>query len=34
MLNIVNAAASGRPRSGFINPEATMAMGLAFERAW
>ena len=34
MLNIVSATAGGRPRSGFFNPEATMAMGLAFERAW
>ena len=34
MLNTATATASGRPRSGFFNPEATMAMGLAFERAW
>jgi hypothetical protein len=34
MLNTATATASGRPRSGFFNPETTMAMGLAFERAW
>jgi hypothetical protein len=34
MLNTVSATARGRRRSGFFNPEATMAMGLAFERAW
>jgi len=34
MLNSITATASGRQRSGFFNPETTMAMGLAFERAW
>jgi len=34
MLKTVTATAGGRPRSGFFNPDATMAMGLAFERAW